>query len=174
MKHNMKRILALTLALLTLTMMLTLAACGGGDTDTTDDTSSDVSTVSADKDLTAIRDQIISDCGIQDTLMIETEALESLYGITADQVAASAGFTSTDGAAAFPQEVVMIQAVDETAAADIQTKLENHLSNIAETAASYDPDSLSLAENCPVVTDGTYVALFFSSNYDTMVADFQG
>jgi hypothetical protein len=156
------------IALLTLTMALGLAGCGGNDENTTDDSQETVAL-----DLAAVRDQIVADCGIEDALMVETEGLEALYGITADQVADSAGFTATSSAA-FPQEVIMIQAVDETAAADIQTKLENHLSAIAETAASYDPDSLSLAENCSVVVNGTYVGMFFSPDYDTMVADFQG
>ena len=52
-------------------------------------------------------------------------------------------------------------------------KLENRLSAIAEQAASYDPDSLALAEKCKVVTDGVYVGMFFSSHYDDMVAAFQ-
>ena len=46
----------------------------------------------------------------------------------------------------------MIQAVDASAASDIAAKLESRLNTIAETAASYDPTSLELAENCPVVT----------------------
>ena len=44
---------------------------------------------------------------------------------------------------------------------------------IAETAASYDHTSSELAENCPVVTNGVYVGMFFSSHYDDMVAAFQ-
>ena len=59
------------------------------------------------------------------------------------------------------------------AADDIAGKLESRLSNIAEQAASYDPESLELAENCPVVTDGVYVGMFFSSHYDDMAAAFQ-
>ncbi len=67
----------------------------------------------------------------------------------------------------------MIQAVDASAASDIAAKLESRLNTIAETAASYDPTSLELAENCPVVTNGVYVGMFFSSHYDDMVAAFQ-
>lgn len=58
-------------------------------------------------------------------------------------------------------------------AATVAEKLETRLSTIAEQAASYDPDSLALAEKCKVVTDGVYVGMFFSSHYDDMAAAFQ-
>ena len=170
---------------LTLTMVLSLASCGTGDanpeqaTDSTQVQTGDTTdnnqtgdTQSSEVDLAALRTQILTDCGITDSVNVETDALNNLYGITADQVAKRACFNATSGAA-FPQEVVMIQAVDASAASDIAAKLESRLNTIAETAASYDPTSLELAENCPVVTNGVYVGMFFSSHYDDMVAAFQ-
>ena len=146
---------------LTLTMVLSLAACGNDDanpdqaTDSTQVQTGDTTdnnqtgdTQSSEVDLAALRTQILTDCGITDSVNVETDALNNLYGITADQVASSASFNATSGAA-FPQEVVMIQAVDASAASDIAAKLESRLNTIAETAASYDPTSLELAENCP-------------------------
>ena len=144
----MKRLVSLVAMVLTLTMVLSLAACGNDD---------------------ANPDQATDSTQVQTG---DTDALNNLYGITADQVASSASFNATSGAA-FPQEVVMIQAVDASAASDIAAKLESRLNTIAETAASYDPTSLELAENCPVVTNGVYVGMFFSSHYDDMVAAFQ-
>ena len=52
-------------------------------------------------------------------------------------------------------------------------KLEGRLTSIADQAASYDPASLELAENCDVITSGVYVGLFFSNHYDAMSAAFQ-
>ena len=137
---------------LTLTMVLSLAACGNDDanpdqaTDSTQVQTGDTTdnnqtgdTQSSDVDLAALRTQILTDCGITDSVNVETDALNNLYGITADQVASSASFNATSG----------------------------------ETAASYDPTSLELAEDCPVVTNGVYVGMFFSSHYDDMVAAFQ-
>ena len=185
----MKRLASLVAVVLTLTMVLSLAACGSDETtpdstdtedttqsQTTEDTqgteSTETTEPAAGVDLAALRTQFATDYELTDVLEVETEGLNNLYGITADQVASSASFNAASGAA-FPQEIVVIQAVDEAAAADIAGKLESRLSNIAEQAASYDPESLELAENCPVVTDGVYVGMFFSSHYDDMAAAFQ-
>lgn len=182
----MKRLASLVAVVLTLTMVLSLAACGSDETtpdstdtedttqsQTTEDTQGTETTEpAAGVDLAALRTQFATDYELTDVLEVETEGLNNLYGITPDQVASSASFNAASGAA-FPQEIVMIQAVDEAAAADIAGKLESRLSNIAEQAASYDPESLELAENCPVVTDGVYVGMFFSSHYDDMAAAFQ-
>ena len=123
----MKRIVSLAAIVLTLTMALSLAACG-------------------------------EEPGTNEN--------------TEDMVKNSASFSASSGAA-FAQEVVMVEAVDESAAATVAEKLETRLSTIAEQAASYDPDSLALAEKCKVVTDGVYVGMFFSSHYDDMAAAFQ-
>lgn len=179
----MKRFATLAAVLMTLVLVLSLAACGGDETTetTTDNDTTQTETQETQDtetettgavDLAALRDKMIADYQLTDVLEVETAALESAYGITADLVKNSASFNAASGAA-FPQEIVMVEAVDENAAAQVATKLENRLSSIAEQAASYDPDSLALAEKCKVVTDGVYVGMFFSSNYDGMVADFQ-
>ena len=175
----MKRFTTLVAVLLTLVMALSLAACGGsedpapaGNPDDTKTEQSGTQEPAAAVDLTALREKMVPDFALTDVLPVETDALETIYGITADQVKSSASCNAASGAA-FPQEIVMIEAVDETAAAAVAEKLENRLSAIAEQAASYDPDSLALAEKCKVVTDGVYVGMFFSSHYDDMVAAFQ-
>lgn len=182
----MKRFASLTALLLTLVLVLSLAACG--DKNTADDnqtTNQPGTTQPADNgdaaqtngttgsvDLAALRDQLIADCGYTDTLPVETAGLESTYGITADQVTSSASFNATVGTA-FPDEIVMVEATDAAAAQDVASKLTNRLSAIADQAASYDPDSEALAKKCEVVTSGNYVGMFFSSHYDEMVSAFQ-
>ena len=165
----MKRFASLTALLLTLVLVLSLAACGdkntADDNQTTDQPSTTQPADNGDAaqtngattgsvDLAALRDQLIADCGYTDTLPVETAGLESTYGITADQVTSSASFNATVGTA-FPDE------------------LTNRLSAIADQAASYDPDSEALAKKCEVVTSGNYVGMFFSSHYDEMVSAFQ-
>lgn len=176
----MKRFKALFAVLMTLTVLLTLAACGGQDQKTPSDPKTPDSSQTEQNDgnmtnavdLNALREKMIADSSLTDVLPVETAALENIYGIQADQVKNSASFNASSGAA-FPQEIVMIEAVDETAAADIAQKLEGRLATIAEQAASYEPDSKALAEKCKVVTKGVYVGLFFSSHYDAMVSAFQ-
>lgn len=172
----MKRFLTLLMAL---TMLLALAACGGGDQepDTTNEpaqteTQEPANEPAADVDLEALKAQMLSDAGITDYIDVPAENLSSVYGIDAAQVVSAAAFNAMTGGA-FPEEVVMVQAADEAAAADVAAKLEAKLDAIAQQAASYDPDSLELAENCDVVIDGVYVGLFFTQHYDAMVSAFQ-
>lgn len=182
----MKRVFALMMALMALTMMLTLTACGGDEpeepADTTQTETVEPGTESeettepvepaAGADLAAVMAQMISDAGITDYIDVPAENLSNVYGIDGAQVVNAAAFNAMTGGA-FPEEVVMVQAVDEAAAADIAAKLSNRLTSIADQAASYDPASLELAENCDVVTSGVYVGLFFSNHYDAMVSAFQ-
>ena len=162
----MKRIVSLAAIVLTLTMALSLAACGEepGTNENTENGQNQTSSNETGKtvDLAALRTQFVTDYSLTDVLEVETEGLNNLYGITEDMVKNSASFSASSGAA-FAQEVVMVEAVDESAAATVAEKLETRLSTIAEQAASYDPDSLALAEKCKVVTDGVYVGMFFSS-----------
>ena len=145
----MKRIVSLAAIVLTLTMALSLAACGEepGTNENTENGQNQTSSNETGKtvDLAALRTQFVTDYSLTDVLEVETEGLNNLYGITED----------------------------ESAAATVAEKLETRLSTIAEQAASYDPDSLALAEKCKVVTDGVYVGMFFSSHYDDMAAAFQ-
>ena len=181
----MKRVFSLLMALLALTMMLTLTACGGDEaeeapapeqTETvepgTEEGSEVESGATVEVDLAALMAQMISDAGIADYMEVPAENLSNVYGIDAAQVVNAAAFNAMTGGA-FPEEVVMVQAVDEAAAADIAAKMEGRLTAIADQAASYDPASLELAENCDVVTCGVYVGMFFSNHYDAMVSAFQ-
>lgn len=179
----MKRVFALMMALMALTMMLTLTACGGEEaeepaettqTETVEPGTETTETTEpvAGADLAAVMAQMISDAGITDYIDVPAENLSNVYGIDGAQVVNAAAFNAMTGGA-FPEEVVMVQAVDEAAAADIAAKLSSRLTSIADQAASYDPASLELAENCDVVTSGVYVGLFFSNHYDAMVSAFQ-
>ena len=142
----MKRFASLTALLLTLVLVLSLAACGdkntADDNQTTDqpsttqpadtgDAAQTNGTTTGSVDLAALRDQLIADCGYTDTLPVETAGLESTYGITADQVTSSASFNATVGTA-FPDEIVMVEATDAAAAQDVASKLTNRLSAIAD------------------------------------------
>ena len=180
----MKRVFALMMALMALTMMLTLTACGGDEPEETTDPAqtetvdpgaeegTESNEPAAGADLAGLMAQMIADAGIAACIDVPAENLPNVYGFDGAQVVNAAAFNAMTGGA-FPEEVVMIQAVDEAAAADIAAKLEGRLTAIADQAASYDPASLELAENCDVVTSGVYVGLFFSNHYDAMVSAFQ-
>lgn len=131
----MKRIVSLAAIVLTLTMALSLAACGEepGTNENTENGQNQTSSNETGKtvDLAALRTQFVTDYSLTDVLEVETEGLNNLYGITEDMVKNSASFSASSGAA-FAQEVVMVEAVDESAAATVAEKLETRLSTIAE------------------------------------------
>ena len=118
----MKRIVSLAAIVLTLTMALSLAACGEepGTNENTENGQNQTSSNETGKtvDLAALRTQFITDYSLTDVLEVETEGLNNLYGITEDMVKNSASFSASSGAA-FAQEVVMVEAVDESAAATV-------------------------------------------------------
>jgi predicted small lipoprotein YifL len=177
-----KRLISLAALLLALSM--TLCACGDkapeegqGDTPPSDGQSTQVDAQTPPEgeggtvDLAAIKSQFLSDFDYKDYVDVDTAGLGAVYGIDTSKVAASAAFNATKGGA-FPHEVVMIQATDEAAAKEMQTLLTNHLADIAQQAASYDPASEALAKSCGVVAYDTYVGMFFTENCKDMTEDF--
>ena len=110
----MKRIVSLAAIVLTLTMALSLAACGEepGTNENTENGQNQTSSNETGKtvDLAALRTQFVTDYSLTDVLEVETEGLNNLYGITEDMVKNSASFSASSGAA-FAQEVVMVEAV---------------------------------------------------------------
>ena len=111
-------------------------------------------------DLSAVRADIISQLSIADPLNLETDALLNLYGIDASLVAQSASFVTMSGT--FPDEVILVEAVDEAAAATIQEKLQNRLNEVLVQSESYDPDNYKAAQSCQVRVNGLYVSLILS------------
>ena len=185
----MKRIATLLAALLALALVL--AACGNGSAGETEasetaeavteeiaeeaqETQETVAAAAqnAGADLSALGEQMLADAGITDAIPVPAERLSDIYGVDPAQIVSAAAYSAASGGA-FPQEIVMIQAADESAAADIQAQLTKRLESIAEQAESYDPDSLALAEKCAVVVKGSNVGLFFSEAYDQLAEAFR-
>ncbi|MCD8048683.1 MAG: DUF4358 domain-containing protein [Clostridia bacterium] len=118
-------------------------------------------------DLEACKEEMISSLELTDVAEIGASRLLDLYGIKSEWVKTSASFAAASGAA-FPMEIIMIEAVDEDAAEQIYEKLKTRVSDIYEQASSYDPDSAALAKKCPVSKDGVYVSMLFSEKYADM------
>lgn len=144
----MKRIFAGILAVLAL---LSLAACG-----TEAQSGGNVSV-----DIAQVKQKIITDLQIADPLDLPTERLADLYYIETADVKDSACFITMGGA--FPDEIVLVEAVDENAAKRIAEKLEARLADVTNQAQNYDADSLALLKACKVETAGNYVHLFISA-----------
>ena len=121
-------------------------------------------------DLGALKDKMIADLEIADSVDVATDMLLDLYGIDGADVADSACFMTMDGV--FPDEVIMIKAKDADAAKRIADLLNNRLTEVKKQSESYDPDNYALAQKCTVQTKGVYVTLFLSPKYAEMTALF--
>ena len=179
----MKRILSVTAALLLL--LLALAGCGGGAEEAAEPETTEVTEVTETEasesaepagaeatGLSVLANRMINDAGITDAIPVSADALAAVYGLDVSQIADAAGYNAS-ASGAFPQEIILVKAVDSDAAASVAQAFTDRLSNIAAQAESYDPDSLALAQKCQVVTNGDYVGLFFSDHYDQLVELFQ-
>jgi glucose/arabinose dehydrogenase len=193
----MKRILSVTAALLLL--LLALAGCGGTAQEATETESAETAatetaetpeteapaeaepaqaaepaaeTAAESTGLAALADRMIAEAGITDAIPVSSDVLITFYSLDPSQIAEAAGYNAS-AAGAFPQEIILVKAVDEDAAANVAIAFINHLSNIASQAESYDPDSKALADQCPVITKGNYVGLFFSEHYQQLTELFE-
>lgn len=146
----MKKIICLLLAL-----MLVLAGCGQAP---------------VTKDISAIKDTIVSQLEIENALDLPAQRLLDLYGIEATQIKTSACFITMGGA--FPDEIVMVEATDAAAAKAVAQKLEARLADVKNQAQNYDAESYALLEKCKVTTLGTYVTLFISAKSEAMQSIF--
>lgn len=121
-------------------------------------------------DLNAVKNAIVSGAGVVDPLDVPTARLESLYGIDTSLVKQAASFVTIEGA--FPDEIVMIEAVSEEAAEMIQLLLGIRLSEVKEQSKSYDPENYALAQQCTVGKKGAFVSMFLAPQHAKMKAIF--
>lgn len=149
----MKKIICAVLALV---CMLSLFACGAGENNKPE----------RDIDIKAVKEQIISQLNIEGAMDLASERLLALYGIEAADIASSACYVTMDGV--FPDEIVMIEAVDADAAKRVEEKLQTRLEEIKVQSQSYDPENYAVAQECKVLKEGNVVALFMSPKHAEM------
>lgn len=126
-------------------------------------------TQSADVDLQAVFDDINTQFEISDlTVIDDVSKLNRYYMIEEDKVGQFAAEFSAESSVF--TEIVLIEAVDDTAAADIATLLNNHYQSRLNEAKSYNPESVQMLENCSVEQNGTYVSLIISDEADDIKA----
>ncbi len=175
----MKKLLAIVMCIV---MVMSLVACSQSteeETTTTPvettaaqaDTSAQVQTPADTTELGALKDKMIAEFGIKDPIVLDNSKLLDQYGITEDTIASQSSFIVMTGV--FPAEIIMVEAVDEAAAKDVEAKLQARLDSLKQQSQSYDADSYAIASACEVETEGNYVALFFSEHNESMVELFE-
>ena len=145
----MKKIFAIALVC---ALALGLAACGGSAPKT--------------MDIDAVKAQIMENVKPVDPLDLPADRLAELYGIAAEDVKKSACFITMGGS--FPDEVVIVEAVDSAAAGRIAEKLQKRLDDVTNQAQNYDADQFALLKKCKVQRIGSYLALFISAENAAM------
>ena len=145
----MKKMLALFLAAV---LAFSFAACSSG--------------TAKEVNLEEVRTKIVDDLAISDPTLLSSTDLLDLYGIQEADVKQSACFVTMSGI--FPDEALMVEAVDFAAAQRIQEKMENRLKEVKNQSQSYDAENYALAQKCTVETNGNYIALFLSAKYEDM------
>lgn len=113
--------------------------------------------------LSEVRDAVLQGLDAEMPFMIETDALLDLYGIEGQWVASSAGFVTMNGT--FPDEIILVEAVDANAAQMVREKLENRLAEVLVQSKTYDAENYAAAQACTVRVDGCYVSLILSPEY---------
>ena len=141
----------LTALLLCLTILFSFAACGGEP--------------AKEPDLQTIQTEITSTLGIEAKTM-NVKLIAGQRGFSEEMVAESARFT-TPGAV-FDDEIYMFKATDADAAATIAEKLNGRLNELKKQTQNYSPSDAAIVEQCTVLTNGNYVAMFFSANREQM------
>lgn len=117
----------------------------------------------ADVDLKTVFDDINTQFGITDlTVIEEASKLNRYYMIEEDTVEQFAAEFSAESSVF--TEIVLIKAVDEAAATEIATLLNNHYQSRLSEAKSYNPESVAMLEGCSVEQNGVYVSLIIADN----------
>lgn len=169
----MKKILCLVLAAI---MALALVACSNGGSDAADETKAPAETQSQgvvddrDIDIAALGEKMVTELNVE-ARKLSVDALGELYDIDTSDVADASSYIADGGS--FPDEIIIVKATDSEAAARVQALLEARLETVREQSRNYDEQNYAQAQECKVMTSGSYVALFVSSQHAAMESMFE-
>jgi hypothetical protein len=123
-------------------------------------------------ELKPLMDTINSTYGLTDLKTIDdTDSLNRYYQVAADSVkqfAAELPTSSKDF-----NEIILIEAADENAAAQIKTQLDARLRSQLSNAKSYDAGQVSMVEACEVKVSGNFVYLVIGEDHEAINAEIE-
>lgn len=161
----MKKFLSVILAL---TVIFAFASC---TKNTPEDKPSDKAPSEITIDINAVKSSIIEKAELTDPLEIDAEKLCELYDIDISDVAEAVCVTTLDGT--FPDEIIMIKSANEDAKKRITDKLISHLDDVKVQSQNYDAENYALAQECKIIEQGNYLALFISAKHAQMEKIFE-
>lgn len=157
--------------LLTFILAFGLCACTDAETLQPDMNSADVPD-EKNVVLSDVRTSVIEQMGVAEPLLIESEMLFDLYGISSDLLTQSAGFVTMSGT--FPDEVIFTEAANEAAAEAVQAALQKRLDEVLVQSKTYDAENYAAAQSCKVSRNGLFVALILSPKQAEMTVIYDG
>ncbi len=154
----MKRTKRITAALLSLLLVLGLAACSGGDKA---DFEMDVEQVY--EELAALPDMpaliVLPEDKALDFLGLDySQCLQAVTAISAMNIQAD--------------EIWLVEAKDSSAAAEIEELARSRVEQRMQEFKNYAPDQYQVLENAAILREGNYVVLLASQDIETLKAAF--
>lgn len=107
---------------------------------------------------------------LPEMVILEGDDMMNFYGVDETKCNAAKIAVCSDGLRS--DEVWLVEAVDETAAAEIYDLANGRVEREAEETKNYAPDQYAVVEKAQVILDGNYVVLIISPDVDTMVSLF--
>ncbi|HCA04483.1 MAG TPA: hypothetical protein DEO32_01155 [Ruminococcaceae bacterium] len=96
--------------------------------------------------------------------------LNKYYQINNDDVKQFAAEINSDTNA--PVEVVLVEAKDKDAAANVEKALQTRLNSIINMYGSYTPEKKAMAQACKVTNENNFVTLIVADDADKMLQTF--
>ena len=143
----MKKIFA---ALFATVIALCFCACGGTSESSAQPSQGSAEAAVSAKPLKEIFEDIKTQVGIEN--------------LTEDKVSEFAGGNNSSGVS--QEEIVLIKAVDDNAAAAVEASLNDRYNSKLEQSRNYNPEQAAVIEKCKVQRDGLYVSMIVSENAD--------
>ncbi len=120
-------------------------------------------------DLGKVLDDINASCDTSGlTKITDVNDLKTYYQIEPADVKQFAAEINMNSSTA-PVEIVLVEAVDSSAAQRVSDCLSNRYNAIYNMYASYSADQLAIIKNCSVTTDGNYVSMIVAEDASKML-----
>ena len=117
--------------------------------------------------LSEVMEKINSDFSLSLQTLESADDLNTYYSIeTADVKQFAAEIDSNNDA---PVEIVLVEAVDSSAADRVEAALTTRYNAIVSQYSSYTPEKLDMVQACKVTKDGNYVTMIVAENASEML-----
>nr|WP_319487514.1 DUF4358 domain-containing protein [uncultured Caproiciproducens sp.] len=144
----MKKLLSLLLAV---TMLCSLAACGGG---------------TKQADLSKVMTEMKAKITNQEMMDYAAEDLMPNYGIDSADVKQFAAYVDSTGIKG--DEIIFLEGKDADAAKRIKEKLDARYKNKENEMKDYLPEEYAVLKKCGVNQNGNYVSMIVSPQYEEL------